>query len=56
MSSPSLVDDDLIADLEARNLIHDSTDREFLRAAVTDGPVGIYYGCDPTVTAFMWGT
>lgn len=55
MSSPSLVDDDLIADLEARNLIHDSTDREFLRAAVTDGPVGIYYGCDPTADSLHVG-
>ena len=39
---------DLIADLEARNLIHDSTDREALREAVAGGEVGIYYGCDPT--------
>ena len=55
MSSPRLVDDDLIADLEARNLIHDSTDREFLRAAVADGPVGIYYGCDPTADSLHVG-
>jgi tyrosyl-tRNA synthetase len=55
MSSPRLVDGDLIADLEARNLIHDSTDREFLRAAVADGPVGIYYGCDPTADSLHVG-
>lgn len=51
----SLVNGDLIADLEARNLIHDSTDREFLRAAVADGPVGIYYGCDPTADSLHVG-
>ena len=46
---------DLIADLEARGLIHDSTDREFLRARVADGPVGIYYGCDPTADSLHVG-
>ncbi len=50
-----LVDNDLIADLEARGLIHDSTDREFLRAQVADGPVGIYYGCDPTADSLHVG-
>jgi tyrosyl-tRNA synthetase len=46
---------DLIADLEARNLIHDSTDREELRTAVAAGPVGIYYGCDPTADSLHVG-
>ena len=50
---------DLIADLEARGLIHDSTDREFLRARVAavdeHGPVGIYYGCDPTADSLHHG-
>ena len=46
---------DLIADLEARNLVHDSTDREFLRAHVAAGPVGIYYGCDPTADSLHVG-
>jgi hypothetical protein len=32
---------DLIAELEARNLLHDSTDREALRAAVGAGSVAI---------------
>ncbi len=50
-----LVDGDLIADLEARGLIHDSTDREHLRAQVADGPVGIYYGCDPTADSLHVG-
>jgi len=46
---------DLIADLEARNLIHDSTDRDALRAQVASGPVGIYYGCDPTADSLHVG-
>jgi tyrosyl-tRNA synthetase len=46
---------DLIADLEARNLIHDSTDREALREAVAAGRVGIYYGCDPTADSLHVG-
>lgn len=51
----ALVNDDLIADLEARGLIHDSTDREHLRAQVAEGPVGIYYGCDPTADSLHVG-
>ena len=50
-----LVDGDLIADLEARGLIHDSTDREHLRAQVAEGSVGIYYGCDPTADSLHVG-
>jgi tyrosyl-tRNA synthetase len=46
---------DLIAELEARNLIHDSTDREALRAAVGAGSVAIYYGCDPTADSLHVG-
>lgn len=46
---------DLIDDLEARNLIHDSTDREALREAVAGGVVAIYYGCDPTADSLHVG-
>jgi tyrosyl-tRNA synthetase len=46
---------DLIAELEARNLIHDSTDRDALRNAVAGGPVAIYYGCDPTADSLHVG-
>ena len=46
---------DLIADLEARNLIHDSTDRDALREAVAGGQVAIYYGCDPTADSLHVG-
>ena len=46
---------DLIAELEARGLIHDSTDRDALREAVAHGPVAIYYGCDPTADSLHVG-
>ncbi len=46
---------DLIAELEARNLIHDSTDRDALRDAVGSGQVAIYYGCDPTADSLHVG-
>ena len=46
---------DLLADLEARHLIHDSTDRDALRDAMTGGRVGIYYGCDPTADSLHVG-
>jgi len=49
------IDGDLIADLEARGLIHDSTDRDALRARVAAGPVAIYYGCDPTADSLHVG-
>ncbi len=38
---------DLLADLEARGLIQDSTDGDALRARIQAGPVGVYYGVDP---------
>jgi len=39
---------DILADLEARGLVQDSTDRDALRARITAGPVGVYYGVDPS--------
>ncbi len=51
----ALVNNDLIADLEARGLIHDSTDREHLRAQVAERSIGIYYGCDPTADSLHVG-
>jgi tyrosyl-tRNA synthetase len=51
----TLVDGDLIADLEARGLVHDSTDLEHLRAQVAERPLGIYYGCDPTADSLHVG-
>ena len=46
---------DLVDDLLARNLIHDSTDLDALRKQLRGGPVGIYYGCDPTADSLHVG-
>ena len=46
---------DLIADLEARGLIQDSTDRDALRARIQAGPVGVYYGVDPSADSMHIG-
>jgi tyrosyl-tRNA synthetase len=46
---------DLLADLEARGLVQDSTDRDELRERISDGPVGLYYGCDPTADSLHVG-
>jgi tyrosyl-tRNA synthetase len=46
---------DLLADLDARGLIQDSTDRDELRARIQAGPVGVYYGCDPSADSLHIG-
>jgi tyrosyl-tRNA synthetase len=46
---------DFLADLEARGLIQDSTDRDALRARIQAGPVGVYYGCDPSADSLHVG-
>ena len=46
---------DLLADLEARGLVQDSTDRDALRARILAGPVGVYYGCDPSNDSLQIG-
>jgi tyrosyl-tRNA synthetase len=46
---------DLLADLEARGLIQDSTDPGELRARIQAGPVGVYYGCDPSNDSLQIG-
>ena len=46
---------DLLADLEARGLVQDSTDRDALRARIQAGPVGVYYGCDPSNDSLQIG-
>ena len=46
---------DLLADLEARGLLHDHTDRDALAARLADGPVTLYYGCDPTADSLHVG-
>jgi tyrosyl-tRNA synthetase len=46
---------DLVADLEARGLLQDSTDRESLRARLAAGPITLYYGCDPSADSLQMG-
>ena len=45
----------LIDDLDARGLIHDSTDREFLRSRLDDQSIGVYVGFDPTADSLHVG-
>ena len=46
---------DLLLDLDRRGLIHDSTDRAALEARLADGPITLYYGCDPTAPSLHHG-
>ena len=46
---------DLIADLQVRGLLHDTTDPEALRARLASGPVGLYIGFDPTADSLHVG-
>lgn len=46
---------DLLADLDARGLVHDVTDRSALTARLADGPVGVYAGFDPTADSLHAG-
>ena len=46
---------DLLTDLDSRGLIHDVTDRDVLAARLAVGPIGVYYGCDPTADSLHVG-
>jgi tyrosyl-tRNA synthetase len=46
---------DLLADLEARGLVQDTTDREALAARLASGPVTVYSGFDPTADSLHVG-
>ena len=46
---------DLLADLEARGLIHDTTDRDELAAALSAGMVTLYHGIDPSADTLHLG-
>lgn len=50
-----MTDMELLADLEARGLVQDSTDRDALRERLASGPVGVYYGCDPSADSLQAG-
>jgi tyrosyl-tRNA synthetase len=45
----------LLDDLEARGLVHDSTDREQLAARLAASPIAVYYGCDPSADSLHIG-
>ncbi len=46
---------DLLADLQARQLVQRSTDLEALAARLRAGPVTVYYGVDPTADSLHIG-
>ncbi|HEX4866621.1 MAG TPA: tyrosine--tRNA ligase [Acidimicrobiales bacterium] len=45
----------LLDDLDARGLIHDTTDRAALAARLEAGSITLYYGCDPTAPSLHHG-
>lgn len=46
---------DLLADLEARGLVQETTDRVALARRLEEGPITLYYGCDPTAASLHHG-
>ena len=52
---PGTLNVSLLADLEARGLIQDTTDREALAARLAEGPITLYYGTDPTADSMHVG-
>ena len=45
----------LLDELDQRGLIHDTTDRAALDARLAEGPLTLYYGCDPTAPSLHHG-
>ncbi len=46
---------DILTDLAARGLVHDSTDPEALRQRLAEGPITVYAGFDPTADSLHVG-
>lgn len=46
---------DVLADLEARGLIHQTTDRQALAKRLASGPITVYCGFDPTAASLHVG-
>ncbi len=46
---------ELLDDLTARGLVHDHTDLDDLGARLDEGPLRLYYGCDPTAPSLHAG-
>lgn len=53
--SLSVSGEQLLQDLDARGLIHDSTDRTALIERLNQGPIGVYAGFDPTADSLHAG-
>lgn len=53
--SLSVSGEQLLQDLDARGLIHDSTDRTALIERLNQGPIGVYVGFDPTADSLHAG-
>ncbi|MDD9371093.1 MAG: tyrosine--tRNA ligase [Acidimicrobiales bacterium] len=45
----------ILDDLQARGLVHDSTDLRALADRLAEGPITLYYGCDPTADSLHVG-
>ena len=45
----------VLDDLQARGLVQDCTDPEGLAARLAEGPISLYYGCDPTADSLHVG-
>ncbi|MBK5223416.1 MAG: tyrosine--tRNA ligase [Acidimicrobiia bacterium] len=45
----------MLDDLSARGLIHDSTQLGALRSRLAEGPITLYYGCDPSADSLHVG-
>ena len=50
-----IIDPNLLEDLEARGLVHDTTDPEALKQRLAEGPIGVYDGFDPTAKSLHVG-
>src|SRR5699024_873642 len=45
----------VLDDLQARGLVQDCTDPDGLRARLDEGPITVYFGCDPTADSLHVG-
>ena len=50
-----MTDANVLDDLQARGLVQDCTDPDGLAARMAEGPISIYYGCDPTADSLHIG-
>jgi tyrosyl-tRNA synthetase len=50
-----MTDASVLADLQERGLVQECTDAEGLAARLAEGPLSLYYGCDPTADSLHVG-